>query len=334
MPKKVRNLHYELCSPRTIVRAQYEAQKKKTRRREILLFNEHIVENLDVVWEMLRYNTYRPSPYREKVIYKPKERIIKIAPFFPDRVIHKCVMLIFGDIWRSQFIDTTYACIKKRGISKCLKDLNAALDDFNGTRYCLKLDVKKFYDSIDHDILKQIIREKVDDEIALVTVDRIIDSAPGLPIGNETSQTLANLYLSGLDRFIKRRLKVKYYFRYMDDMVFLASTKEKLWSVYWSVKEYLEGKLKLRLKKQANPFPVDSESIDFVGYKSNHFNVLLRKKILYNFYKKLESVRKKYEIIEDDTIKHALSSYWGFLSWCTEEHKNNILKMAKDGKAY
>jgi hypothetical protein len=164
MPKKVRNLHYELCSPDMIVRAQYEAQKKKTRRKEILLFNERIVENLDAV------------------------------------------------------------------------------------------------------------------------------------------------------------------------MVFLASSKEKLWTVYWSVKGYVENALKLRLKKQANPFPVDSEVIDFVGYRSNHFNVLLRKRILYNFYKKLENVRKKYGIIEDDTIKHELSSYWGFLSHCTEKHRLNILKMAKNGK--
>jgi len=331
MPKKFRNLHYELCSPGTIARAQYEAQKKKTRRKEILLFNEHIVENLDAVYDMLRNNTYHPSPYREKVIHEPKERIIKIAPFFPDRVIHKCVMLTFGNIWRSQLIDSTYACIEGRGITKCLHDLNKALRDVDETKYCLKLDVKKFYDSIDHEVLKRIIRQKVDDEIALVTVDRIIDSAPGLPIGNETSQTLANLYLSGLDRYIKRQLKVKYYFRYMDDMVFLGSSKEKLWSVYRAVKEYLEDSLKLKLKRSANPFPVDSESIDFVGYRSNHFNVLLRKRILYNFYKKLKIVRKKHALIEDDMIKHELSSYYGFLLQCTEVHRNEIFKMAKNG---
>lgn len=334
MPKKIRNLHYVLCSPETIIKAQHEAQKGKSRRKEILRFNENIVGNLDAIYDLLRNNTYYPSPYRERVIKEPKERVIKTAPFFPDRIVHKCVMLVFGDIWRSQLIDTTYACIKGRGITKCLKDINKALKiDKKGTQYCLKLDVKKFYDSVNHEILKSIIREKVDDERALVVVDRIIDSAPGLPIGNETSQTLANLYLSGLDRFIKKNLRIKYYYRYMDDMVFLSETKDELWKVYVAVKEYLEEKLKLKLKKPSNPFPIDRCPIDFVGYKSDHKCILLRRKILYNFYKKLNRAKKNGVSIDENVLKHEFSSYWGFLSHCTEKHRINVIKMSTYGKA-
>ena len=106
-------------------------------------------------------------------------------------------------IWVSSFVKGTYSCIKNRGIHKALKDVKHALKDEANTQYCLKLDVRKFYPSIDHAILKQLIRKKVKDKQLLVILDEIIDSAEGVPIGNYLSQFFANLYLTYLDHWVK-----------------------------------------------------------------------------------------------------------------------------------
>ena len=118
---------------------------------------------------------------------------------------------------------------KNRGIHKLVNNLKKALKyDPEGTKYCLKLDIKKFYPSINHDILKEILRYKIKDEELLQVLDGIIDSAEGVPIGNYLSQFFANLYLAYFDHWIKEVLKVIYYFRYCDDITILGANKEEL----------------------------------------------------------------------------------------------------------
>ena len=136
-------------------------------------------------------------------------------------------MNILEPIWINIFTKDTYSCIKNRGIHKLVNNLKKVLkSDPEGTKYCLKLDIKKFYPSINHDILKEIIRYKIKDEELLQVLDEIIDSAEGVPIGNYLSQFFANLYLAYFDHWIKEVLKVKYYFRYCDDITILGSNKE------------------------------------------------------------------------------------------------------------
>lgn len=152
-------------------------------------------------------------------------------------------------IWLSIFTKNTYSCIKNRGIHKLVNNLKKALkSDPEGTKYCLKLDIKKFYPSINHDILKQIIRYKIKDEELLQLLDEIIDSAEGVPIGNYLSQFFANLYLAYFDHWIKEILKVIYYFRYCDDITILGSSKEELHEYFLKIQEYLEVNLKLQVK--------------------------------------------------------------------------------------
>lgn len=137
---------------------------------------------------MLLTGTYVTSKYKTFKIYEPKERIIFSLPYYPDRIIHHAIMNILEPIWVNIFIDNTYSCIKGRGIHKLAKDLKGDLQkDRENTKYCLKLDITKFYPSIDHDILKKIIRKKIKDKLLLVLLDSIIDSAEGVPIGNYLS---------------------------------------------------------------------------------------------------------------------------------------------------
>lgn len=175
--KKLRNIYHLLYENANIVRAQHNAQKGKGNRGEIKRFNDNLNENLADLYVMMRNETYVPGEYRIKVIYEPKERVIMIAPFFPDRIIHHCIINVLGQHWYSIFTSNTYACIKGRGIHKCMEDVHKALvDDRAGTKYCLKIDIRKFYDNVDHSVLKRIVRISIADEQVLRLLDKIIDS--------------------------------------------------------------------------------------------------------------------------------------------------------------
>ena len=159
-------------------------------------------------------------------ILRTKRREIYQLPYFPDRITHHAIMNILEPIWVSVFTSDTYSCIKNRGIHAAAKRLKRELKlDPEGTKYCLKIDVRKFYPSIDHEILKQVVRRKIKDKRLLWLLDEIIDSADGVPIGNYLSQYFANLYLAYFDHWIKEE-RIKYYYRYADDIVILGSDNE------------------------------------------------------------------------------------------------------------
>lgn len=339
-------MYHLIYSSANLVHSQYTAQKGKGDRTEINNFNENIVENLQALYEMLAYETYVPGKYKIRKIYDPKERDLMIAPFFPDRIIHHCIINVLGRFWTSQFIGNTYACIKGRGVHKCLEDMHQVLIlDRAGTRYCLKIDIRKFYDNIDHAALKAIIRLRIADEQLLRLLDKIIDSngkEKGLPIGNFTSQYLANLYLAYFDHWVKETL-VKivekkygckfYFFRYMDDMVFLCADKKALHFVLDMVGLYLGAELKVEIKPNWQIFPVDDRSIDYVGFKTNHYGILLRKGILKRFYTKFNKVKRQYEIKDETAFKHLFPSEYGWIIRCSEEHSKFIFNHCiKNGK--
>lgn len=328
--KRLKNIYPLVYSTDNLVRSQYNAQRGKGVRTEITKFNERICENLGKLYCMLESETYVPGEYRIKTIHEPKERIIMIAPFFPDRIIHHCIINVMGDVWTKVFIPNTYACIKGRGIHKCMEDIHRALiSDRRGTKYCLKIDVRKFYDNVDHSAMKKIIRYKIADEQMLRLLDKIVDSngkEKGLPIGNFTSQYLANLYLAYFDHWIKEDLKIKYYYRYMDDIVILDRSKDKLHDILDMMGLYLGAELKLEIKHNWQIFPVDARGIDYVGFKQDHYGILLRKSILMRFYKKFNLLNKKYNISDINDIKHLFPSEYGWIIRCSEEHSNFIFK--------
>lgn len=326
--KKVKNVYPLIYSTDNIIRSQYTAQKGKKQKGEIKAFNDALSDRLQELYELLYDETYVPGKYRTKTIHEPKERLIMIAPFFPDRIIHHCIINVMGTFWYHIFIQNTYACIKGRGTHKCMQDVHKALvTDRNGTKYCLKIDIRKFYDNVDHAVLKQIIRYGIADERLLRLLDKIIDSNgkdKGLPIGNFTSQYLANLYLAYFDHWVKEYLGVEYYYRYMDDIVVLAGDKATLHFILDAFALYLGTELKVEIKDNWQIFPIDDRSIDYVGFKQNHYGILLRKGILLRFYKKLEATKEKYDIVSEDDIKHLFPSEYGWIVRCDKEHSDFI----------
>lgn len=307
--KKISNIYNQITNLQNLRDADMKAQKGKINQYGVILHNSNRESNLLVLQDMLASKTYRTSTYQIFNIYEPKERIVYKLPYFPDRIAHHAVMNVLEQIFVGTFTADTYSCIKKRGIHHLLRKLKRELNDTAGTQYCLKLDIKKFYPSIDHHVLKTLLRRKFKDKDLLWLLDEIIDSAPGLPIGNYLSQYLANFYLSYFDHWLKEEKRVKYYYRYADDIVILHNDKAHLHSLLADIKLYLE-ELKLDVKENHQVFPVAARGIDFVGYVFYHTHILLRKQIKKNFAHKLSK-----------NIAHpSKASYLGWLCHCNAKH--------------
>ena len=194
--KRIGNIYAQITSLKNIQEADAKAQRGKSNQYGVLLHNQNKEGNLLILQDMLVSKTYRTSEYDIFNIHEPKERTVYRLPYFPDRITHHAIMNVLEPIFVSTFTADTYSCIKKRGIHKLLRNLKHDLKDVSGTTYCLKFDIKKFYPSIDHHTLKTLLRRKFKDQDLLWLLDEIIDSAPGLPIGNYLSQYLANFYLT------------------------------------------------------------------------------------------------------------------------------------------
>ncbi|HMG93210.1 MAG TPA: reverse transcriptase/maturase family protein [Chryseolinea sp.] len=307
--KRIGNIYNQITSLKNLQEADHKAQKGKANTHGVILHNANREGNLLVLQDMLINKTYKTSTYDIFTIRERKERIVYRLPYFPDRITHHAIMNVLAPIFVSTFTADTYSCIKTRGIHHLQRKLKNDLKDTEGTTYCLKFDIKKFYPSIDHNVLKQLIRKKFKDPDLLWLLDEIIDSAPGLPIGNYLSQYLANFYLSYFDHWIKEQKRVKYYYRYADDIVILAASKISLHQVLVDAMQYLLD-LKLEVKENHQVFPVASRGIDFIGYVFYHTHVRIRKQIKKNFARKLSQNQRH----------PSKASYLGWLSHCNAKH--------------
>jgi len=327
--KRIGNLYDTICSTENLYEAYLKAKQGKAKSYGVVLFDKNFESNMETIQAELISGCYRTSEYSVFKIYDPKERDVYRLPF-RDRVVHHAIMNVVGEIWVSTFISHTYACIKGRGINGVLVHLKRDLKDIENTQYCLKMDVKKFYPSVDHDILKVIIRKKIKDVRLLKLLDEIIDSAPGVPIGNYLSQFLANLYLTYFDHWMKEDKRVKYYYRYADDIVILAPDKPYLHGLLVDINDYLTNRLNLQLKGNYQVFPVAARGIDFVGYKFYHTHTLMRKTIKVRFCRKVAKLNKKN--LEPKAYRMAIASHMGWAKHCDSKH---LLKtILKDEKIF
>lgn len=311
--KRYGNLYSQICSIPNLELADERARVGKRHQYGVIRHDRNRDGNIHHLHDLLTSKTYHTSNYTISTIYDPKERTVYKLPYFPDRITHHAVMNVMKPIFVSTFTRDTYSCIEGRGTHSAVSAVWKSLQDVEGTKYCLKLDIRKFYPSIDHQILKSLLWRKIKDYDLMWLMGDIIDSAPGVPIGNYLSQPFANFYLTYLDHYIKEQLRVKYYFRYADDIVIPASNKPYLHDLLGRIREYLYKNLKLEIKKNYQVFPVAARSIDFCGYNIYHSHIRLRKRTKKRFARSV--ARKRY--------RAALASYTGLLSHCNGK---NLLK--------
>lgn len=315
---RIGNLYTQIISIENLNIADAKAQKSKRKQYGVRLHNQKKEANINQLHELLKNKEYQTSTYDIFKVYEPKEREVYRLPYFPDRITHHAIMHILEPIFVANYTADTYSCIKKRGIHAASFALRKALKNESKTTYCLKLDIKKFYPNVDHDILKSLLRRKFKDKDLLWLLDEIIDSAQGLPIGNYLSQYLANFYLSYFDHWLKEQLRVKYYFRYADDLVILHNDKTYLHQLLNAIKIYFKDCLKLEVKENWQVFPVKNRGIDFVGYVHYHTHVLLRKRIKQNYAR----------MLKQNPNTASIASYRGWLKHCNS--KNLQKKLLND----
>lgn len=311
--KRIGNLYQNIISIENLNMADAIARKGKLKQYGIIQHDKNRARNLAELHLSLLYKTFITSQYTTFKVFEPKERLVYRLPYYPDRIVHHAVMNILEPIFVYVFTNDTYSCIKGKGIHAAARSVRKALKDVSGTQYCLKLDIKKFYPSIDHNVLKSLLNRKFKDPDLLWLLGNIIDSADGIPIGNYLSQYFANFYLTYFDHWIKETKQVKYYFRYADDIVILAPDKQTLHRLLSDIRTYFEVNLKLKIKENYQVFPVTARGIDFVGYVFYHTHVLMRKSIKQSMARKLKK-------------GHSPMSEAAYRGWAKHADTNHLLK--------
>lgn len=318
MVKREGDLWHKVVSMENLTEAYLKAKRGKGSQRGVINFEKDVPGNLKKIQDLLMSGDYRTSEYRRFNVYDSgKERTISSLPFFPDRIIHWAVMLPTHHVFMRNFISQTYAAIPKRGTHLALRTLKGYLRN-KDAKYCLKLDVRKFFDNIDKDVLMQKLGRRIKDRKVLSLFSEIIYGyhMPGIPIGNYTSQYFANLYLSDIDHFFKEKYHCKYYLRYMDDIIILGWSKPWLRRVLSKMSEML-AEIGLEVKDNWQIFPISDRGVDFVGYRSFADYTLLRKRTKTRMKRTVAHIISKMETSSLDSHDlGALAAYNGVMRWC------------------
>ena len=330
MSKTVRNKYYEKLTYDKLMEAHIKSRKGKGYRKEIILFNLKQEEYIMWLLEKLKDKTYKHGGYTVFYVTEPKVRKIEKSRYI-DRIVHRWVVDNFLEpYFVPQFVNTSYACIKERGMHRAsmyVKKTMNHLERIWGEYYILKMDVRKYFDNINKEILLKILKRKIKDKDIIWLLTEILyaqKKEKGLEIGNYTSQMFANIYLNEVDQYIKHKLKVKYYCRYMDDSIIMVKTKQEAKEMLDKIRKYLLENLELELNQKTQIFK-NKQGVNFCGYKIKENNIKIRdkgKRKLKNKIKKL-----KYEIREGKlTYKEARKYLAGHMGYIKYANCNNLLE--------
>lgn len=282
--KRYGNLWPEIIDYDNLLKAARLAQKGKRYRENVLEFNYNLAHQLTNIQAELSAQCYCPGEYKTFKIRDPKPRIISAAPY-RDRVVHHALCNVVMPILDRCLIDDTYANRLGYGTHRALRRF---IHFTRTSRYVLKCDIRKYFPSIDHEILKTLIRRKLKCFKTLWLIDTIIDASNpqesivvhfpgddlltplerrrGLPIGNLTSQHFSNYYLAGFDHFIKEQLHIRKYLRYMDDFALFSDHLTQLIEAREAIKSYL-NQLRLLLHPVKTQIIATRFGVNFVGYR-------------------------------------------------------------------
>ena len=310
MPKTIRNKYYKYLSFDMLMEAHKKARRGKGLRNEIILFNLKQEEYIMYLLDALEKKTYKHGGYSTFYVTEPKVRKIEKSRYI-DRVVHRWLVDNFLEpYFVPTFINTSYACLKGRGMHKACLDVQSAMKHCKriwGSYYILKMDVTKYFENIDKRILLSILEKKIWDKDLMWLIKEILyaqEKDVGLEIGNYTSQLFANMYLNEVDQYVKKELGIKYYFRYLDDSVLLVSSKEEAKYCLSKIKEFLFSRLGLTLNKKTQIFK-SKQGVNFCGYKINEYRLKIRdkgKRKLKKKVKKLKCLVKNGEISSLENI--------------------------------
>jgi len=292
------DLYSKIYSIKNLVQAWKEARKGKTQKNYAKDFEKNLRFNLKSLHEELENQTYKPKPLKTFILRDPKVRKISKS-HFRDRIVHHALVRVIEPIFEKIFVYDCCANRKDRGslfaLNRFHKFLRKATKNGRINTFCLKADIKHYFQEVDHGILIDIIKRKIKDEKVIRLISRILENnvhdnptGKGMPLGNLTSQFFANVYLHELDRFVKHGLRAKFYIRYVDDFILMNFSKEKLISWRGVINVFLLENLKIELHKQKTKIISLSRGIDFVGFRNFYHFRLLRKRNVRNMQRKIK----------------------------------------------
>jgi retron-type reverse transcriptase len=323
--KRHGNLFADIVDINNIKEAVRKAKLGKSTRSNIRLFDRDIDGNLQRIQQSLIDKTFTTSKYQTKTIYEPKVRTIYILPFNPDRIVQHAVMNLVSPIWDKILISDSYACRRNKGIHAGSLRTSEFVRKYD---YCLKCDVQKFYQSVNHNILFDIVQRKIKCSDTLWLLHDIIYSYPGdtnVPIGNYTSQWFGNLYLNELDVLVKHVFKIKGYVRYCDDFCLFHNDKRVLNTLAKQIKTFMADRLNLTLSK-CDVFPV-KHGVDFLGYRHFRDKILLRKSTAKRVFRKIKTLPSQLLSghITETSFLSTLASFSGWIRWANTYNFRNII---------
>jgi len=298
--KTYNQLYEEIYSMNNLANAWKEARKGKTKKIYVIEFEKELRKNLLELRRELLTQTYKPKPLVTFIVRDPKSRVISKSAF-RDRIVHHALVRIIEPIFEKIFIYDSCANRKgkgnlfalnrfvkfKRKVSEsgdCLRIMEKFRNNNLVFGYCLKADIRHYFQEVNQEILLKIIKRKIADEKVIWLIKQILNNyfsekqGTGMPLGNLTSQFFANIYLNELDYFVKHKLKAKHYIRYVDDFVILHKSKIQLGIWKEQIEEFLKNELTLELHPDKSKILNLSRGIDFVGFRNLYYFKLLRER--------------------------------------------------------
>lgn len=338
MAKKYNHLYDKIISFKNIEYSYHQVIKGSRRyKKDAIVFSILEDANLVKLWHQLKHGDYRVGEYVRFKVYEPKERWVS-APRVRDKIVQFAVHQVIKKVYANVFITDSYACLENRGTHKAVEAvqnyLRIAKREYEDP-WIVKVDVSKFFYSIDRDILKSILRKKIACPKTLWLLDAIIDSSPegdkGIPLGNVTSQDFANIYLNELDQYVKRFLGIRYYVRYMDDAIAIVDSKEKAQELKKAMCLFIRSKLNMEENpKKSQIFPLD-QGVNAYGYKIWTTHKLVRDQSKRAMKRRIKAMDRKLKAGEMplSDIKQAVNSWLGH-----SRHSNSYNLCKKIFKKY
>lgn len=307
-----------LISIENLFQAWIEFRKGKSKRLDVQVFERNLEDNLFALHKSLKSKSYRHGGYHSFYVNDPKQRHIHKANV-ADRIVHHLLYTFLYKLFDRSFIYDSYSCRLNKGTHKGVKRLEVfarkVSQNYTTDCWALKCDIKKFFASVDHEILLTLLKKKIKDEDIIWLLKQIIYSfhseqgvGKGMPLGNLTSQVFANIYLNELDQFVKHKLKTKYYIRYADDFLFL-SDKNEFYQYTSILVNFLNENLKLELHPKKIVLRKLDWGIDFLGYVVLPYYIVPRTKTKRRIFKKLK------EKIGSENFNQSMQSYLGYLGY-------------------
>ncbi|HDZ61147.1 MAG TPA: hypothetical protein ENH46_05565 [Candidatus Pacearchaeota archaeon] len=344
--KTYNKLYEKFCSEDNLISAFKKARKGKSKKSYVIHFESSLSKNLRLLQKDLQLKVYCPSRLKKFVIRDPKTRTIH-ASIFRDRIVHHTIINILNPIYEKRFIHDSFASRKNKGthiavkrfeyfINKVSSNGRKIKKPFNNNSikgYVLKADIKHYFDTIDHEVLINILRKKIKDEDLIDLIKLVLEKfegqvkGKGLPLGNYTSQFFANVYLNNLDYFVKHRLKAKYYIRYVDDFVILHKDKKALSKFKDKIEKYLIS-LKLELHEDKSEIHALRNGITFLGYRIFYKYKLLRKRNIRYFRNKFNNKLELYRasLIDKEKMESFLQGWFGYSKFANTHNFNKKIE--------